>query len=732
MTSILETVDPAGTIGTIDELIDRFSGRVEKARKRWNLTTARGFAQAVLAIALGLRGGEKKQVKQWRPSFSRAIRKNWPELSLADREAALREIDGLVQALGVQVGDSQNIVLDGFAEKVYSDARVSAIKRFGLEIAPSFTRVDFKAMESIVDLNVNFIRQREGAISEAYSVEARDIVSKGVAQGLGRRDISKSLATRFGDMRKPSYWDFISSHYVATGRTDSSLTAYSDAGVSTFRFSAVLDERTTPVCFVGSTPVTTLGGPIPIREVKPGMRVLTGSGEYHRVNAVSCRPAMTWRRIGLSSGYQLIVTPDHPIMTETGMREAKTLRAGDRLVKVRTNPGMRNMRGGIPVRSARGSGRKVLLASMLLGFEARGMGQAEVRALQKELRGAESLRGTGPISLLQQPMSNTRGPKRSHETAANAGMCCLQEEVQHQTNRTPFRQGQAALFSKLSEAAKHPRMRILWEGIRGCGRRKICTEELLAELLPQITGCNDSRAPDRGDSQGIWDRISDRGTAGSLLHRLRLAEAEHCNRVQRRLLAYEQAQGKTRDEKTSSDSETRLETFDLNVEKYKEGSSTNDSPSYLQNFPERLIIVSNEEIRRSQLSYNLEVGCDPTYFAGGVLVHNCRMMDGKVFSVADTQAMLAGARAAAEEDPNSIKETNPFVYGKTDKGGEFLQARQPDGKTTQVARVERSGVGTVDDRGKFTQTLSSSALLGKGIGPPPLHPFCRSAIVPLL
>ncbi len=357
MAAILEAIDPAAAIGTIDEILYRLDGRVEKARRRWDLTTARGFAQAVLAIALGLRGGERKRVANWRPSFGRAIRKNWPGLTPAERDAALRKVDGLVRSLGTQVAATQNVVLDGFAEKVFSDARVSTIRRYGLKIAPSFSRIDFEAMQSTVDLNVNFIRDREGAIADAYSVEARDIVSDGIFRGLGRKDISDKLASRFGDMRKPSYWDFISSHYVATGRTDSSLAAYSDAGVTTFRFSAVLDERTTDVC---------------------------------------------------------------------------------------------------------------------------------------------------------------------------------------------------------------------------------------------------------------------------------------------------------------------------------------------------------------------------------------RSLDGRTFSVADTRAMLSGARAAAEEDPNSIKENNPFVHTKSDEKGTVLEARQPGGRTAQVARVERSGVGTSGDRGDFTSTLSSSDLLGKGIGPPPLHPFCRSTMVPLL
>lgn len=358
MTSVLlETIDPAAVIGTIDELLDRFSGRVEKARRRWDLTTARGFARAVLAVALGLRGGERKQVARWRPSFGRAIRKNWPELTTSERNAALKEIDGLVRSLGEQVASGQDVILDRFAQPIYSDTRVSTIKRYGLAIAPSFSRIDFEAMESIVDLNVNFIRDREGAIADAYSVEARDIVSEGVSRGLGRRDISKNLASRFGDMRKPSYWDFVASHYVATGRTDSALASYSDAGVTAYKFSAVLDERTS---------------------------------------------------------------------------------------------------------------------------------------------------------------------------------------------------------------------------------------------------------------------------------------------VQ------------------------------------------------------------------------------------------CRAFDGRTFGVAETRSMLTGARAASEEDWNAIKEYNPFVHATADEEGLVLQARQPDGRTTQVARVERSGVGTVGDRGEFSRTLSSSELLGKGIGPPPLHEWCRSTIVPLL
>jgi len=504
-------VDPAAAIGTIDDLLDRFSGRVEKARRRWDLTTARGFARAVLAVALGLRGGERKQVARWRPSFSRAIRKNWPGMSAAQRDTALREIDGLVQSLGEQVASGQDVILDRFAEPIYSDARVSTIKRYGLAIAPSFSRIDFEAMESIVDLNVNFIRDREGAIADAYSVEARDIVSEGVSRGLGRRDISKNLATRFGDMRKPSYWDFIASHYTATGRTDSSLAAYSDAGVTVYKFSAVLDERT---CFVAGTPIRMADGTTkPIERVRIGDLVRSISGRIRRVNRTTRTGCDRLCALTLLDGRALVGTIIHPVLTARGWVRMDELRRGDHVAS---------------------------------------------------------------------PMKNF--PQFADRRDTDAG-------------------------------------------------------------LPWIT------------------------------------------------------------------------------------------PLHMGELEETAIVASVETVDETREVFDLTVEREPGYIAEGIVVHNsdvCRSFDGRTFSVADTRAMLAGARTAAEEDPNAIKEQNPFVYPKVDEKGVALQARQPDGKTTQVARIERSGVGIVGDRGAFTQTLSSSALLGKGIGPPPLHGFCRSTMVPLL
>lgn len=150
---------------------------------------------------------------------------------------------------------------------------------------------------------------------------------------------------------------------------------------------------------------------------------------------------------------------------------------------------------------------------------------------------------------------------------------------------------------------------------------------------------------------------------------------------------------------------------------------------------ETAVVESVELLNGTREVFDLTVEGEPGYIANGIVVHNsdvCRSFDGRTFSVGDTRAMLAGARAAAEDDYNSIKETNPFVQVKADDDGEFLQAKQPGGKTVQVARVERSGVGAIGDRGEFSRTLSSGDLLGKGIGPPPLHGGCRSTIVPLI
>lgn len=107
----------------------------------------------------------------------------------------------------------------------------------------------------------------------------------------------------------------------------------------------------------------------------------------------------------------------------------------------------------------------------------------------------------------------------------------------------------------------------------------------------------------------------------------------------------------------------------------------------------------------------------------------CRFMDGKVFEVSAARGLLDSLQEL--DDPEDVKYANPWVRKGRDPDGEGLRLFVPtaDGKGVTIAKIERSGVGTKDDRGSFTGAKSEADLVALGIPVPPFHGHCRTTIV---
>jgi SPP1 gp7 family putative phage head morphogenesis protein len=88
--------------------------------------------------------------------------------------------------------------------------------------------------------------------SEFFSAKARNIVSEGLEQGLGRDEISSMLQReirgQLGPRRSRHYFNIISGVFTNRSRTYGQLISYQEAGIRRWIFDAVLDERTTPQC----------------------------------------------------------------------------------------------------------------------------------------------------------------------------------------------------------------------------------------------------------------------------------------------------------------------------------------------------------------------------------------------------------------------------------------------------------------------------------------------------
>jgi SPP1 gp7 family putative phage head morphogenesis protein len=134
----------------------------------------------------------------------------------------------------------------------------------------------------------------------------------------------------------------------------------------------------------------------------------------------------------------------------------------------------------------------------------------------------------------------------------------------------------------------------------------------------------------------------------------------------------------------------------------------------------------------SQISSYEEAGIE-TYEIVAVLdevtTDICRFMDGKTFSVSAARGLLDSLEAL--DDPEDVKYANPWVRKGVDpeEGGLRLYVPTADGKGVTIAKIARSGVGSSDDRGSYTNARSDEELVALGIPVPPFHGRCRSTIV---
>lgn len=210
-----------------------------------------GFLRIMARIAQALRsasqGAEAEAVRQ---AISR-LDVDWPRLSEAGRvrivQAANQALAGVPAALLPKVQE----VLGVEARRVVAGTRTAVKRDFGLRIAADLTRTDDRIARFVAESQTNFIRDEYGRRQGMFSERARHIVSDGIAQGLGRDDISRELREAFqhtAAARSAFYWDVVAAAFVGRARSLAEVASYEEAGVSHYIITAVLDEVTTDIC----------------------------------------------------------------------------------------------------------------------------------------------------------------------------------------------------------------------------------------------------------------------------------------------------------------------------------------------------------------------------------------------------------------------------------------------------------------------------------------------------
>lgn len=130
----------------------------------------------------------------------------------------------------------------------------------------------------------------------------------------------------------------------------------------------------------------------------------------------------------------------------------------------------------------------------------------------------------------------------------------------------------------------------------------------------------------------------------------------------------------------------------------------------------------------AQLSALAEAGIERYQFVAVLderTTNICRYMHGRTFEVRRGIQLFE----SVEANPESIMELAPWVRDAVDSetGRTYLYIRRGD-ERIRLIDVTRSGFGLRDDRGEFSQDLSSQDLAAQGILVPPVHACCRSSL----
>lgn len=180
-----------------------------------------------------------------------ALDVNWAGMTPTEITEALDEAGkafGGVPKLLVQPV-IETLTKQGVAMVTASKAAVAG--RYDLPIAASFNTVDQKVIDHAASSQAFYIKDEFGKRQAAFSTIARQIVARGLEDGLDKHAIGKDLAAAAGAAmvnRSESYWTMIASVFATRSRTWGTLSSFEEGGIERYEISATLDEVSCDVC----------------------------------------------------------------------------------------------------------------------------------------------------------------------------------------------------------------------------------------------------------------------------------------------------------------------------------------------------------------------------------------------------------------------------------------------------------------------------------------------------
>lgn len=209
-----------------------------------------GFLTIQHRLAQALSGAASDAMGPAMRSAINQLDVDWKTLPEAGRDEVIRAARETIKAsVGPSVLPAIRDTLSVSGKTMIKGAKASMNKRYKLDVSVSLDAVDARIVKHAVASQAHYVRDALGRRVDAYGSKARDIVSSGLENGLGRYEIAKELGTALQVAgRADSYWQLIAGVYANRSRTFGQLRTMTEAGIDTYVFNAVMDMLTSDVC----------------------------------------------------------------------------------------------------------------------------------------------------------------------------------------------------------------------------------------------------------------------------------------------------------------------------------------------------------------------------------------------------------------------------------------------------------------------------------------------------
>ena len=219
--------------------------------KTMDLSTPGGFDQALAGFAAAMRSDVKATDDAAVRAAVKALDVDWHGTTAEQRRTL---VAGALDAVGrhtKKVPDELKATFDKTSKELVQATRDSVRKDQKLGISTSLNAVDKRVIDHLRASESGYVRDEYGRRHAAFSTKARDIVSRGLEEGLGRDDIAAELKAAAEGIiagKNSSYWEMVAGSFMTRGRSFAQMSSYAEAGMDRYIIEAVLDEATTETC----------------------------------------------------------------------------------------------------------------------------------------------------------------------------------------------------------------------------------------------------------------------------------------------------------------------------------------------------------------------------------------------------------------------------------------------------------------------------------------------------